>query len=39
VSELDVGRAEPADVDEIVAVLSNAARWLLSREEGGALFG
>jgi ribosomal protein S18 acetylase RimI-like enzyme len=31
VSELDVRRAGPADVDEIVAVLSEAARWLLSR--------
>jgi ribosomal protein S18 acetylase RimI-like enzyme len=31
VSELDVRRAGLADVDEIVAVLSEAARWLLSR--------
>jgi GNAT superfamily N-acetyltransferase len=31
VSELDVRRAEPADVGEIVAMLSEAARWLLSR--------
>ena len=30
-SELDVRRAGLADVDEIVAVLSEAARWLLSR--------
>jgi ribosomal protein S18 acetylase RimI-like enzyme len=31
VSDLEVRRAEPADVDEIVAVLSEAARWLLAR--------
>jgi ribosomal protein S18 acetylase RimI-like enzyme len=31
VSELDVRRAGPADVDEVVAMLSEAARWLLSR--------
>jgi ribosomal protein S18 acetylase RimI-like enzyme len=31
VSELDVRRAGLADVDEIVAVLSEAARWLLAR--------
>jgi ribosomal protein S18 acetylase RimI-like enzyme len=31
VSELDVRRAGLADVDEIVATLSEAARWLLSR--------
>ncbi len=30
-SKLDVRRAGLADVDEIVAVLSEAARWLLSR--------
>ena len=30
-SELDVRRAELVDVDEIVAMLSEAARWLLSR--------
>ena len=30
-SELDVRRAGPEDVDEIVAVLSEAARWLLAR--------
>jgi ribosomal protein S18 acetylase RimI-like enzyme len=31
VSELDVRRAELADIDEIVAMLSEAARWLVSR--------
>jgi ribosomal protein S18 acetylase RimI-like enzyme len=31
VSELDVRRAGLADVDEIVALLSETARWLLSR--------
>jgi len=31
VSDLEVRRAEPADVDVIVAILSEAARWLLGR--------
>lgn len=30
-SDLEVRRAEPADVDVIVAILSEAARWLLGR--------
>ena len=30
-SELDVRRAEPEDLDDVVAILSEAARWLLSR--------
>jgi GNAT superfamily N-acetyltransferase len=31
VSDLELRRAEPAHVDEIAAVLSEAARWLLAR--------
>jgi ribosomal protein S18 acetylase RimI-like enzyme len=31
VSDLEVRRAEPADVDVIIAILSEAARWLLGR--------
>jgi ribosomal protein S18 acetylase RimI-like enzyme len=29
--DLDVRRAEPGDLDEVVAILSEAARWLLER--------